>query len=133
MYNKKFILFLSLILFLLCSGCGVHENTQEEDQQELEALADKINDIVGDASCNDVGDCRTIAFGSKPCGGPWSYLVYSIIDTDTLLLSARVELYNSEEAAYNRKWGIASDCMVVPPPRLICEDGHCTADIPYIR
>ena len=126
---KNMTIGLLFILALIISSCGMHENTQEEDERELESLANKINDIIGDASCNDSTDCRAIAFGSKPCGGPWSYLVYSIVDTDTILLAVDVDLYNSMEVNYNEKWGINSDCMVVPPPsRLVCEDGHCAAE-----
>ena len=129
MRYKNMTIGLLFILALIISSCGMHENTKEEDERELESLANKINDIIGDASCNDSTDCRAIDFGSKPCGGPWSYLVYSVIDTDTIPLAVDVDLYNSMEVNYNEKWGINSDCMVVPPPsRLVCEDGHCAAE-----
>ena len=70
-------------------------------------------------------DCAYIAFGSKPCGGPWSYLVYSIsIDVD--LLKSKVKQYNKMEDEYNRKHGIASDCAIVlPPTSLNCVNDKC--------
>ena len=132
MRGNKVLINLSLLLILLYSGCGVQdnlkENSQDEDRQELNFLASEIYNIIGDALSNDPADCRMIAFGSKPCGGPLGYLVYSINDTDTLLLVAKVELYNLKQEAHNNKWGINSDCMFVgPPDSLICEDGHCVA------
>jgi hypothetical protein len=37
-----------------------------------------------------------------------------------------VENYTKAEDAYNRKFGIISDCMVVTPPtQLACENGKC--------
>ncbi len=129
-YKSTAIVF-SLLLILLFLGCGLNEsskeNTQDEDIQELEALCSQIENIIGDASSDDPADCRVIGFGAKPCGGPWSYLVYSVIDTDTLLLKAKVELHYLKEDAYNHKWGVCSDCVAIGPPRLICEDGHCVA------
>ena len=128
MSNRSFSIALILVLSISFASCGVNENSQEEDRQELESLKTQIDNIIGDASCTDPAECRVIAFGSKPCGGPWSYLIYSTVDTDTGALASRVELYDRKEDAYNSKWGISSDCMFVSPPdSLICEDGHCVA------
>lgn len=126
MRHKKTVINLSLILILLYSGCGVHENSQDEDLQELESLRGQITDIIGDALSDDPADCRVLGIGAKPCGGPWDYVVYSIVDTDTLLLQAKIEQHYIKEDAYNQKWGISSDCMFVGlPDSLICEDGRC--------
>ncbi|MCP4706166.1 MAG: hypothetical protein GY865_16325 [candidate division Zixibacteria bacterium] len=118
-------IFLSLLLILLLSACGTHENTQDEDLMELNSLYSQIENIIGDAASDDPANCRVIGIGAKPCGGHWKYKVYSVQDTDTLLLSAIVELHYQKEKAFNHKWGICSDCMAVGPPRLACEDGHC--------
>ena len=70
-------------------------------------------------------ECKVIAFGSKPCGGPWSYLVYST-SIDEERLEALVESYNIYEQDYNMACDVASDCMfVTEPTELTCEDGKC--------
>jgi len=128
MNHKAVFSILILLAPLLVSGCGTHENTQDEDRQELDQLAAQIDGIVGDATCDDISDCRMIEFGTKPCGGPWGYLVYSIKETDTTFLAYKVAKYNGMDDAYNKKWGILSDCVMAPMPKLANHDGHCVGE-----
>lgn len=123
-------LFISLsLIFLVTMSCSLEESTKNQDS-DLKALTDlgnEINVLVESSVCTDETDCAFIAFGSKPCGGPWSYLVYSnSIDTDELI--AKVERFNQLQNTYNLKYNITSDCSVVSPPdALICEDSKCKA------
>ena len=101
--------------------------TQETEQQELAALKTEIENLANTSFCGDAFECKFIAFGSKPCGGPWGYLVYST-SSDTEELENRVERYNREEAIYNTEWGITSDCAVNNPPvSMNCENNACVA------
>jgi hypothetical protein len=124
----KFIV-LPLCLFLFSIQCDddITPITQEDEEQELAILKSKIEDLANTSICGDTFECKFIAFGSKPCGGPWSYLVYSTsIDTDTL--ESMVEDYNQKEALYNAEWGIPSDCALVNPPSTVnCENNTCVA------
>jgi len=101
--------------------------SQENEQQHLAKLKSEIEQFVAEGSCSNEKKCDFIAFGSKPCGGPWSYLVYSTT-INVKLLKEKVTIYNSTEHAFNKKWGIASDCMMeAPPTKVQCIDGKCTA------
>ena len=122
---KSFIyIFPFLFLFINCSN---DENTQKEDRLKLEKLATEINNLADSSVCNENSECAYIAFGKKPCGGPWGYIVYSISINTEILLN-KVEEYNQLEDEYNVKWGVISDCMFVTPPiSLICENGKCIA------
>jgi hypothetical protein len=93
----------------------------------LPDLRAEVMRLIGDASCNDVSQCRTIAFGAKPCGGPWQYLVYSTAITDSTALAAAVARYNAREAEINRAEGRMSDCAFVAPPNLARVNGRCVA------
>ena len=118
----------TFFILLLSISCSSNENTQKEDKLELETLAHEITSLAERAICNEENECKYIAFGSKPCGGPWSYLVYSTSINTTLFLE-KVENYNQLENTYNLKWGINSDCSVVNPPiSLKCIDGKCIAN-----
>lgn len=118
----------TFFILLLSISCSSNENTQKEDKLELETLAHEITSLAESATCNEENECKYIAFGSKPCGGPWSYLVYSTSINTTLFLE-KVENYNQLENTYNLKWGINSDCSVVNPPiSLKCIDGKCIAN-----
>lgn len=110
---------------LAAAGCLESGGTEKEDAARLERLRREIEASVPVPRCEDGAQCGSIAFGSKPCGGPWKYLIYSSAHTDTAALRRRVEDFNAYEAELNRKWGWASDCMAILPPRLGCENGVC--------
>lgn len=99
----RFFIRLSLI-FLFTLGCSL-EGTSGLDQQELDlkvlsALGDDINVLIESSVCTDEAECAFIAFGTKPCGGPWGYLVYSnSIDTDELI--EKVERFNQLQNTYS--------------------------------
>ena len=125
---SKFIL-VPLFLLLFSTQCedDIPPFTQETEQQELAALKTEIENLANTSFCGDAFECKFIAFGSKPCGGPWGYLVYST-SIDTEELENRVERYNREEAIYNTGWGITSDCAVNNTPVSVnCENNACVA------
>ncbi len=119
-------IFKTIALWAIVLGCTNNtETTQEEELQALNLLSEDIELLISEGICSENSDCAYIAFGSKPCGGPWSYLVYSS-SIDTILLQQKVEIYNNQENAYNLKWGIISDCSVTLPPNEIgCVEGSC--------
>lgn len=120
-----FILLLSLSLTQCTSGDS--NDNYESDLEELVAMRTIIEDLANSSTCSESTECRFIAFGSKPCGGPWSYLIYSTsVDTD--MLEGMVATYNNRQAAFNAKYGEVSDCAFVNPPALLlCENDTCIA------
>lgn len=128
MKNAPFRLFtLVICLSLMAFQCDedIVPLTQEEEREELDIYKKTIEDLAATSVCNEDTECKFIAFGSKPCGGPWNYLIYTTsIDTEKLELW--VEDYNQREADFNTNWGVASDCAVVNPPTSInCENNTC--------
>ena len=83
--------------------------------------------LIDEPRCSQAADCASIAFGGKPCGGPWTYLVYSTTGTDVSALEALVNEYNKFNAAVNERHGVVSDCMLVTEPRVDCVKGLCVA------
>lgn len=127
---------LSKIVFALCTllllvsafKCDDQKNMTCEDRgSQLKELGLKIQNLADASICNENFECRSIAFGSKPCGGPWSYLAYST-SIDTLALTKFVDAYNKHEKLLNDECGRMSDCAIVnPPQRLECENNKCIA------
>ena len=93
----------------------------------LDSLRTAVHRLVAEPVCESVQDCRAIAFGAKPCGGPWSYLVYSVRATDSARLAQMVARYNEREEELNREEGRMSDCAFVTEPELVCREGLCAA------
>lgn len=126
--NFHYLYLLPFCLFLCAFQCDEDDFlTKEEQLQELANLKTEIETLANSSTCNESTECKYIAFGSKPCGGPWSYLIYSTsIDTDKL--EEMVEVYNQKEAGFNEAYNIASDCALVSPPTSInCENNTCVA------
>ena len=115
------------LLFLLCATTCDDDLVSDCDlfQEEMSILKNKIDLIIDASVCSENTECKSIAFGSKPCGGPWSYLVY-FTSIDEEKLQQLVSQYNETEALYNINCDAFSDCMFVGPPNeLACEDGKC--------
>ena len=65
-----------LALFMLAS-CA-----QTPAEPESQRLARELRSLIGTAACSSDSQCRTVAVGAKPCGGPAGYWAWSTQDTD---------------------------------------------------
>ena len=125
---SKFIL-VPLFLLLFSTQCedDIRPFNHETEQQELAATKAEIKNLASTSICGVTFECKFIAFGSKPCGGPWAYLVYST-SIDAEELENRVEDYNRKEKMFNTQWDVISDCAITNPPSSIkCENNICIA------
>ncbi len=117
---KQLLPAMVLGVVLACSG-----PTEVELPQRMEELHAVILELIGDPVCDSVEECRYIAFGDKPCGGPWSYLVYSISRTDSVQLKTLVDEHRRLNKEWNAKTGAPSDCGLARSPVLARRDGRC--------
>ena len=115
------------IVSLAVVSCGLITGDDEVTRAELQALEEEIMEEIGTPMADVAEQCRVIAFGSKPCGGPWEYLVYSVKVSDEERLKRLVRRYNEMEEEYNEEHDIFSDCSVTPRPEVGLVDGRCTA------
>ncbi len=123
---KRHILILLSMLILISCGSGRSGNDNAADLIESKSLLEvEIDDLIGEASCSDSSQCKAIAFGSKPCGGPWSYLIFSEEDTDIQLIEPLVEEYNDIDKRLNQIQGAESDCAFVDIPDVGCDNNRC--------
>lgn len=119
-------MFLSFSLLFLATQCDDDViSTYEEERASLNIYKESIENLAASSVCNENTECLFIAFGSKPCGGPWTYLIYSSsIDVEQLQLW--VEDYNQLDQELNEEWEIVSDCSVaLPPSGFECIDNVC--------
>jgi hypothetical protein len=123
------IAFLAFCVPLILSGCG-EDFDEAGDLAMLEQMEREILETVGTPACQDSTACRYIGVGSKPCGGPWKYIIYSMATVDSVALAAQVSNYNAFNRELNRRYGWVSDCSVPNRPNLGCRDGVCV-DLGY--
>ena len=123
--NTTYIIRTIALIAIVFSCTNTPEITQESEKAELSILQEEIEQLIATGTCSQNTDCNFIAFGSKPCGGAWSYLVFSAT-INVELLKEKVTTYNKNETAYNMKWSVVSDCMVsTPPTNVECVNGDC--------
>jgi hypothetical protein len=101
--------------------------SERPDSRTSDALRESIAQQVGTAACSSPAVCRTLPLGSKPCGGPRRYLVYSLAVTDSARLAADAARYNEAEARRNKEKGLVSDCSMLIPPKVSCVSRRCVA------
>ena len=93
--------------------------------EQLAAAKAAILATIADASCASAADCRTAAFGDKPCGGPWEYLAYCASGLDEAALLDAIADYGDLERQYNIEQELASTCAAIGDPGPDHIDGVC--------
>jgi hypothetical protein len=101
--------------------------TASNANAELQQRFAEIKTLIGDAAASDVQQCRKVAFGYKACGGPASYLIYSVQGLDETVLLEKVSQYNALAEAETKRLGVMSDCSIVPEPGVTLVGGFCKA------
>lgn len=115
-----------VVFVLLLTQCSSDTSNQTNTIITEEMLASKKAEVVAliaNASCT--GSCNYIAFGSKPCGGPREYLLFSSA-VNLNELEILVNAYNEMEHQFNIQTNAISDCaFVLPPNQVNCVNGNC--------
>ena len=119
------LLIVGALLFGGASPPESVETPQDSDRARLQAMEEQIKLLIGDATCEADIECRSVPVGAKPCGGPWTYRIYSTRVTDSGKLLERVAAHRALDAELNRKYGRTSDCSAVSEPAVTCREGRC--------
>ncbi len=120
-------LVLILLLIVSAASCQNTEDVQNVSLQDLELQFEVIQELVNQSNCSENSQCSYIAYGTKACGGPQGYLVFSS-EIDENKLKAMVTKYSKDEDTYNKQNGIMSDCSFpLPPENFSCIGGKCVA------
>ena len=112
-------------VFATCGPKTPDTSRPAAESQSLDSLRAVVMRLIGDPVATSITQCRMTPFGAKPCGGPWTYLVYSIDVTDSTELARAVAAYTSRESQLNQELGRASDCQMVTPPQITFAAGQC--------
>jgi len=119
---------LTLLVTLSGSACKHKDDSKEQEiEAEIELIEDDINAIIGRAACENSNQCGYVEMGSKPCGGPMTFKIYSSLNTDTTLLFEKAAKHVELSEELNRLTGAISTCSVEQPPTVSCQ-AVCLAD-----
>lgn len=131
---------LFLVLLLACGACSTHARdpgpstpgapAQENATEAAVGTLERMRALAGAASCAESSQCRTLPVGAMACGGPESYLPYSVSGTDEKALRALGEQYKAERKAANTAGGMMSICRHQIDPGAVCVSGTCQLGTP---
>jgi hypothetical protein len=118
MKNTLFSLF-----FLVFVGCDVaNDQVADSSPITLDQLLVEINQLATSENCTNAAEWTFTPVGSKPCGGPMSYVAYSRKIDEKRFLEL-VQAYTELQADFNKRTGASSDCALVQRPSgVICEN-----------
>jgi hypothetical protein len=124
---KWFFKILALSLLFQSIQCAdTNHMSGKVTLEQLEVKNQEILVYINSFSCSESVGCNYIAFGSKPCGGPRKYLVFSN-SVNLAHLQEMVSNYNELDRLHNIQTNAISDCsMVMPPNEIQCVNGVCT-------
>ncbi|CAF0726440.1 unnamed protein product [Adineta ricciae] len=90
---------LKVILTLLLLGIAVNAKVS---RQELTAVIKSLETAVQlDNKCQTSADCSVVGVGSRACGGPKSYVAYSINSSNADDIRSLAQLSTELERQYN--------------------------------
>jgi len=117
------------VLSLLLQSFQCSDSNESPDlitSQQLETKKQEIQNYINSFNCSESMGCGFIAFGSKPCGGPRTYLLFSN-SVNLTHLQEMVKNYNEMDELHNIQTNAISDCMyALPPTEVKCVNGVCT-------
>lgn len=97
------------------------------DRAAIDRLEQEVRALAVPDGCDTGAACSTVAVGAKACGGPRYWLPYCPLKADAARLSARAAELIALEQAFNRRYGVVSDCSFVVQPRVVATGGVCRA------
>lgn len=127
---------LLLILLLSCAGCSAVHSTPSTPtplvatpaalpDEHAASLLVRIRNSIGNASCTESAQCKTVGVGGRACGGPEGYLPYSTSVTASAPLEALAARHAERRRAAASASGMVSTCNVIPDPGAVCDQGMC--------
>jgi len=84
-------------------------------------------DVAINTEATTIGQCRLVAMGHAPCGGPGYYLPYAVPGTDEAILEQLASQHRTLSQERNVANGLAGVCVITPEPELVVVEGQCTA------
>ena len=97
---------------------------------EIERLYREAYSIARAGGCAASGDCAAMPVGAKPCGGPWEYVVYCRLTTDTTRLRTVLDELARRQREYNAANQVGSICDMILEPPLTLRAGRCAVSAP---
>ena len=97
-------------------------------QSQLVRLVAEIEAIIS-TEATTVEQCKLVAMGHAPCGGPGYYLPYAVTGADEANLLDLASRHRDLSQTQNAQSGLMGICVITPVPELVIVDGQCVFDV----
>ena len=119
-----------LFLMVFVIGDKAWSSDEIDLLAEIQAVRTEMESLTHNKQCGSDAECASIPFGSRACGGPSDYLVYSLSigkehQRHLQALSARSRELS---AKLNERRSLMSHCQVLPEPATVCDEQVCRID-----
>ena len=94
------------------------------------ALRARLRSAIGAAVCSRDAQCRTLAVGEKPCGGPDAWWAWSITSAQAEQLPGWAAELAALARQRNPRSGLASNCRDEADPGALCQAQRCVLATP---
>ncbi len=95
------------------------------DKATISSAHEQLKQLIDDQSCDNSSQCKVLPVGSRACGGPSSFIVYSTKTADT----AEVEKLAKDITALEKQFNAANDmmsiCQHLTAPGAQCSENTC--------
>ncbi len=105
------------------AGCGGSSDKVEAVtlQARIDVIEAEVRTRIGPAACSSDGECRVLPMGALACGGPASFVPYSIRATDEGALGRLSTDHQALSAEQLKQRAALGPCVVLPVPAAYCE------------
>ena len=98
---------------------------EKVSQEVLNSLRADMSSIEKNNECDSNAQCKVIAAGSRACGGPSHYMLYSTKNTSDEKAKSIADKLTKYESIYNAQTGMQSICAMLTKPVTQCMNTKC--------
>lgn len=91
----------------------------------IQAANTQLKTLTENTSCDSSTQCRVLPVGSRACGGPSNYLIYSTKHSNNEDVEKLAKHITSLESQFNAQTGMMSICQHLTAPATQCSDNKC--------
>ena len=93
--------------------------------EDITTAKTQLNTLIADTSCDTSMQCKVIAVGSRACGGPSSFEVYSTKTAKDEQVKTLSKTITELESNFNAQKGMMSICQHLTTPSTQCVENKC--------
>jgi len=114
----------SVVMTMLLSGCSSALTPSTAQNASESVLNTQLNELTSNKSCTASYQCKVLGVGSRVCGGPSKYVVYSTLNNSQKHAEQLAQKITQQEQKNNTALEF-DDCSPVLEIHSLCIDNQC--------